>query len=100
LIFAGCASTAANGAANPAGAARTSQFYLSPLPDNTDGNNQSHYVIQPGDQLTISFYLSPEFDREEITVRPDGDISLPFTGQISAAGHTRKISRRKSTRPT
>src|SRR3981081_2266515 len=32
------------------------------------------YRIQPGDQLDISFYLSPEFD-QDVTVRPDGNIS-------------------------
>jgi polysaccharide biosynthesis/export protein len=88
LSFAGCASTTANGEATPAGGARTSQFCLSPLPDNTDSTNQSHYVIQPGDQLAISFYLSPEFDRKEITVRPDGDINLAFAGEVAAAGRT------------
>jgi protein involved in polysaccharide export with SLBB domain len=45
------------------------------------------YRIQPGDQLDISFYLSPEFD-QDLTVRPDGNISMPVVGNIHAQGLT------------
>jgi len=45
------------------------------------------YRIQPGDQLDISFYLSPEFD-QDLTVRPDGDISMPVIGNLHAQGLT------------
>lgn len=45
------------------------------------------YRIQPGDQLDISFYLSPEFD-QDLTVRPDGNISMPVVGSIHAQGQT------------
>jgi polysaccharide export outer membrane protein len=45
------------------------------------------YVIRPGDQLQLDFYLNPEFNRA-ITVRPDGDINLDLVGTITAAGLT------------
>ncbi len=45
------------------------------------------YRIQPGDQLDISFYMSPEFD-QDLTVRPDGDISMPVVGNIHVQGLT------------
>lgn len=49
----------------------------------TDGS----YQIQPGDELNVSFYLSPEFN-EAVTVRPDGKITMRLIGAIQAAGYT------------
>jgi len=43
--------------------------------------------IAPGDLLSISFYLSPEFD-QNIRVRPDGDVELKLVGELPAAGRT------------
>jgi protein involved in polysaccharide export with SLBB domain len=45
------------------------------------------YRIQPGDQLDVSFYLSPEL-HQDLTVRPDGDISIPVAGNVHAQGLT------------
>ena len=45
------------------------------------------YRIQPNDQLDISFYLSPEL-HQNLTVRPDGDISIPIAGNVHAQGLT------------
>lgn len=49
--------------------------------------NPSEYRIQPGDQLAINFYLSPEFD-DQVSVNPDGTITLRLVGQLKAAGLT------------
>jgi protein involved in polysaccharide export with SLBB domain len=45
------------------------------------------YVIQPGDELLINFYLNSEFDDTQI-VRPDGKIALRLVGPVLAAGLT------------
>jgi polysaccharide biosynthesis/export protein len=45
------------------------------------------YRIQPGDQLDIKFYFSPELN-EQLTVRPDGKISLQLVRDVDAAGLT------------
>ncbi len=45
------------------------------------------YLIQPGDQLSLEFYLSPEFN-DEVTVRPDGKLTLRAIGDIKAWGLT------------
>ena len=45
------------------------------------------YRMQTGDLLAIKFYNNPELDDEQ-PVRPDGKISLPFVGQVSAGGRT------------
>lgn len=47
------------------------------------------YVIGGGDALNISVWGSPELSIE-ITVRPDGKISMPALGEIRASGFTPK----------
>ena len=47
------------------------------------------YVIGGGDALNISVWGSPELSIE-ITVRPDGKISMPALGEIKASGFTPK----------
>ncbi len=44
-------------------------------------------ILQPGDTLRIRFAFWPELDEEQI-VRPDGKISLPLAGVVTAAGIT------------
>lgn len=43
------------------------------------------YLIQPGDTLSIDFYLNPEFN-DEVTVRPDGMITMRVIGDTKAWG--------------
>jgi protein involved in polysaccharide export with SLBB domain len=43
------------------------------------------YLIEPGDQLSIEFYLNPEFN-DEVVVRPDGMVTLRVIGDIKAWG--------------
>jgi protein involved in polysaccharide export with SLBB domain len=45
------------------------------------------YEINAGDILTIKFYYNNELN-EEVTVRPDGRISLQLAGEVWAAGLT------------
>ena len=45
------------------------------------------YKIQPGDQLDVKFFYNPELN-EQITVRPDGRISMQLVKEIMAAGMT------------
>lgn len=48
---------------------------------------QSRYVLQPGDTINISVLQDPSLDRS-IAIGPDGTISFPLAGHISAAGLT------------
>ena len=50
-------------------------------------SDQQGYVIQPGDVLSVDFYLNPEFNDEPI-VRPDGKVTMRLIGDIQAAGLT------------
>jgi protein involved in polysaccharide export with SLBB domain len=54
---------------------------------NAEINDSSTRLIEPGDQLEIEFYLSPEFN-DKVTVGPDGNIALPVAGVVRAAGLT------------
>lgn len=54
------------------------QFNVSRLPP---------YRIQVADRLSIKFHRNPELD-QELIVRPDGRISLPFIDEVQCAGMT------------
>jgi protein involved in polysaccharide export with SLBB domain len=45
------------------------------------------YRLQVGDSLAVKFWGNPELD-EELIIRPDGRISLPFIDEVTAAGLT------------
>ena len=50
-------------------------------------NADSAYVIGSEDVLTVNVWHEPEMSRQ-LTVRPDGKISLPLAGEFQAAGVT------------
>jgi protein involved in polysaccharide export with SLBB domain len=56
----------------------TQRYEISQLPE---------YRLQVGDQLTVKFYRNPELD-QDVVVRPDGKISLPFIDEVHCAGMT------------
>lgn len=45
------------------------------------------YYLQPGDNLEIKFFNNPELN-ENLTIRPDGKISLELIDEVQAAGLT------------
>jgi polysaccharide export outer membrane protein len=48
---------------------------------------EQEYRIQVGDQLDIKFFYNPELN-EQVTVRPDGRISLQLVHEVMVAGLT------------
>ena len=48
---------------------------------------EQEYRIQVGDQLDIKFFYNPELN-EQVTVRPDGRVSLQLVHEIMVAGLT------------
>lgn len=46
------------------------------------------YIIGPGDSLSVFVYQSPQLSLPDVSVRPDGRISLPLIPDIVAAGKT------------
>ncbi len=68
------------------GGRNSTPIITAPLPaGNYDASK--NYVLQPGDNLDIKFYYNPELN-ENITIRPDGRISLQLVDEITAAGLT------------
>ncbi len=45
------------------------------------------YRLQVGDEISVLFWGSPELD-QDLLIRPDGAISLPFVDEVQAAGLT------------
>ena len=48
---------------------------------------ETRYVIQPGDELEIRLFHTPE-QNVILPVRPDGYISIPLANEVRAAGRT------------
>jgi len=46
------------------------------------------YVLGPEDVIDVFVWKEPELTTTGITIRPDGRISLPLTGEIDASGRT------------
>lgn len=64
-----------------------SPVLVNPAPLPTSQNHPSEYRIQPGDEMEVKFYNTPELN-ESVTVRPDGRVSLQLAQDILAAGLT------------
>ncbi len=50
-------------------------------------NITSTYYLQPGDEISITFFNNPELN-ESVPVRPDGRISLQLIDEVDVAGLT------------
>ncbi|MFQ5511639.1 MAG: polysaccharide biosynthesis/export family protein [Candidatus Krumholzibacteriia bacterium] len=48
----------------------------------------SEYIIGVGDKLDIAFFFNEDLSKHELLVRSDGRITLPYVGDIMAAGQT------------
>lgn len=60
---------------------------LAVLPMTTEAVAQEGYLIQPGDVLRVEVLEDPGLNRSAL-VSPDGRISFPLAGGVSAAGRT------------
>jgi polysaccharide biosynthesis/export protein len=94
IFLSGCSGQADHSDEQVAKDARTT--HLSPEQCNTGAQIEEaaavvapdgSYLIQPGDELSVEFYLSPEFN-DQVTVRPDGKITLRVVGDVKASGLT------------
>jgi polysaccharide export outer membrane protein len=77
------APAATTGHLSPEQCAAGAEIHRAETESDADGN----YVIQPGDQIALDFYLNPEFN-DDVTVRPDGKVTLRLIGDVQAAGLT------------
>ncbi|MGE5279489.1 MAG: polysaccharide biosynthesis/export family protein [Deltaproteobacteria bacterium] len=63
------------------------QAALPEVQPQAKGNGGLEYIIADGDVLYISVWENPDLD-QEVVVRPDGRISFPLVGDLSARGRT------------
>ncbi|HEX6885089.1 MAG TPA: polysaccharide biosynthesis/export family protein [Planctomycetota bacterium] len=58
-----------------------------PLPGPALVTSAEPYRLQPGDELELRFFHTPELDLT-LPVRPDGSISIPLVHEVRVAGRT------------
>jgi len=68
-----------------ASCSQSAKVPLAPPPPAPGSQLSEPYRLQIGDLLAIKFYRNPELN-EEVTIRPDGMISLQLIGAVRAAG--------------
>ncbi len=86
-LLTGCASSASRGDEMAAKAATQKNVCSPAAMMAAQEAEKGGYVIRPGDELQLDFYLNPEFNRD-VTVRPDGNVTLDLAGTVQAAGLT------------
>ncbi len=68
---------------NRGGEIESGELVLDSIPRRAD---PSEYVIGHGDAIDILFLYNSDLNQIDLKVRPDGKISLPYIGDIVAAG--------------
>lgn len=61
-----------------------------PAGQAVESNVPADYVIGPGDVLGVVFWREAELSGD-VTVRPDGRITIPVIGEVQAAGLTPEV---------
>lgn len=85
--------TDAETATETAAAADTKAMYkrqeLGQFLRDTDPNRVSNeYMVGIGDRLDVVFFYHADLTTLDLLVRPDGRITLPYVGDVMAAGHS------------
>lgn len=60
---------------------------VAPSPNAPEPSSDTVYLLRPGDQLELIVHTAPELSRT-VTIAPDGEIRIPYSGPIPAAGQT------------
>jgi polysaccharide export outer membrane protein len=68
---------------NRDGKVESGELVLDAIPMRPD---PTEYVIGHGDAIDVLFLYNSDFNQTDLKVRPDGKISLPYVGDIVAAG--------------
>jgi polysaccharide export outer membrane protein len=70
---------------NRGGAVESGELDLSNIPVRP---TQEEYLIGQGDALDVLFLYNSDLNQMGVKVRPDGKISLPYVGEVVAAGRS------------
>lgn len=82
-----CPAQGSNHAGAPVSADPPADVSAKPQPAADLGTSADTYVIGPSDVITVTVWKEPTLSGS-ILVRPDGMISLPLLGDVTAAGAT------------
>ncbi len=85
LIVASCGSSGMRMISNKNGEVERGEIVFEDLPSVPETGD---YLVNHGDELNVSFFYNSDYDLTGIKVRPDGKISLPYVGDILAAGRS------------
>lgn len=55
--------------------------------NSSPGAAPTQYIIGVGDRLDVTFFFHKELTTNNLLVRPDGRITLPYVGDVVAAGY-------------
>jgi len=58
------------------------------LTDTASPQQQNEYIIAIGDKLDVVFFIHRELTTNNLLVRSDGRVTLPYVGDVMAAGYT------------
>lgn len=89
IVGLGAANAAAQGAGNsaPAAGTQSSSNEAAKNPGDSPAQPGPGYIIGPGDVLSINVWRETEIS-QKLVVRPDGMITLPLVGDVTANGQT------------
>ena len=85
MVLTGCGGSGIKMISNTDGNIIRGEIDVSEFADLSD---DTEYKIGQGDMINVRFLYNPEYNVSEVKVRPDGRISLPFAGEVAAAGLT------------
>jgi polysaccharide export outer membrane protein len=85
LVITGCGGSGTRIISNTNGDVIRGEIDIS---EYANASMDDEYKIGQGDMMDITFLYNPEYNVSEIKVRPDGRISLPYAGDMTAAGLT------------
>ena len=85
LIVASCGSSGTRIISNKNGEVERGEIVFEDLQAAPE---DEEYLVHYGDELDISFFYNEDYNLEGLKVRPDGKISLPYVGDVIAAGRS------------
>ncbi len=85
LVLTGCGGSGTRMISNTGGDVIRGEIDIS---EYANVSRDDEYKIGQGDMMDITFLYNPEYNLSDIKVRPDGRITLPFAGDMTAAGLT------------
>jgi len=82
-VLGGCAGGGNRLISNRGGDVESGELVIGDIPRRPE---LEEYIIGHADALDVTFFYNQELNQVDLKVRPDGKITLPYLGDVSAAG--------------